>query len=104
MSKRNFLSPKSTGPDPVLERLAYQESRWIKARYDSHCVACKCSISAGDRVLYFPETDTNAKSAVACEEFGDLILIQRGFQASSQIVSVSNDMIQQLFGIRGQGG
>lgn len=36
-------------------------------------------------------------------EFGDLILIQRGFQASSQVVSVSNDMIQQLFGIRGQG-
>lgn len=36
-------------------------------------------------------------------EFGDLILVQRGFQASSQVVSVSNDMIQQLFGIRGQG-
>jgi flagellar hook protein FlgE len=38
------------------------------------------------------------------KEFGDLILIQRGFQASSQIISVANDMIQQLFGIRGQGG
>lgn len=37
------------------------------------------------------------------QEFGDLILVQRGFQASSQVVSVSNDMIQQLFGIRGQG-
>ncbi len=37
------------------------------------------------------------------KEFGDLILIQRGYQASSQIISVSNDMIQQLFGIRGQG-
>ncbi|MEQ1540695.1 MAG: flagellar hook-basal body complex protein [Novosphingobium sp.] len=37
------------------------------------------------------------------QEFGDLILIQRGYQASSQIISVSNDMIQQLFGIRGQG-
>jgi flagellar hook protein FlgE len=36
-------------------------------------------------------------------QFGDLILIQRGFQASSQVVSVSNDMIQQLFGIRGHG-
>lgn len=35
--------------------------------------------------------------------FGDLILIQRGYQASSQVISVSNDMIQQLFGIRGQG-
>jgi flagellar hook protein FlgE len=37
------------------------------------------------------------------EQFGDLILVQRGFQASSQIVSATNDMIQQLFGIRGQG-
>ncbi len=38
------------------------------------------------------------------QEFGDLILIQRGYQASSEVVSVSNDMIQQLFGIRGQAG
>jgi len=37
------------------------------------------------------------------QEFGDLILIQRGFQACSQVVSVTNDMIQHLFGIRGQG-
>jgi flagellar hook protein FlgE len=37
------------------------------------------------------------------QEFGNLILIQRGFQASSQVVSVANDMLQQLFGIRGQG-
>jgi flagellar hook protein FlgE len=36
-------------------------------------------------------------------EFGDLILIQRGYQASSQIISVANDMLQQLFNIRGQG-
>jgi flagellar hook protein FlgE len=37
------------------------------------------------------------------EEFGDLILIQRGFQASSEVLSTANDMIQQLFGVRGQG-
>jgi flagellar hook protein FlgE len=37
------------------------------------------------------------------QEFGDLILIQRGYQASSQVLSVANDMIQELFGIRGQG-
>lgn len=36
------------------------------------------------------------------QEFGQLILIQRGFQASSQVMSVANDMLQQLFGIRGQ--
>ena len=37
------------------------------------------------------------------QEFGDLILIQRGYQASSQVVSVANDMIQELFGIRVRG-
>jgi flagellar hook protein FlgE len=37
------------------------------------------------------------------QQFGDLILIQRGFQASSQVVSATNDMIQELFGIRGRG-
>jgi flagellar hook protein FlgE len=37
------------------------------------------------------------------QDFGSLILIQRGFQASSEVISVSNDMIQQLFGIRGHG-
>lgn len=36
-------------------------------------------------------------------QFGELILVQRGFQASSQVVSVANDMIQQLFGIQGRG-
>ena len=30
------------------------------------------------------------------QEFTDLIIIQRGFQASSQIVSISNEMLQQL--------
>jgi flagellar hook protein FlgE len=44
-----------------------------------------------------------ASNVNLADEFGELILIQRGFQASSQVVSVSNDMIQQLFGIRGQG-
>jgi flagellar hook protein FlgE len=44
-----------------------------------------------------------ASNVDLAKQFGDLILIQRGFQASSQVISVSNDMIQQLFGIRGQG-
>ncbi len=36
-------------------------------------------------------------------EFSRLILVQRGFQASSEVLSIANEMIQQLFGIRGQG-
>ncbi|MDR3438084.1 flagellar hook-basal body complex protein [Telmatospirillum sp.] len=36
-------------------------------------------------------------------EFGDLIIIQRGYQASSEVVSTANDMLQQLFQIHGHG-
>ena len=45
---------------------------------------------------------SEASNTDLSQQFGDLILVQRGFQASSQIVSATNDMIQQLFGIRGQ--
>ena len=36
------------------------------------------------------------------EQFTDMVVIQRGYQASSQIISVSNEMIQQLLDIRGR--
>lgn len=36
------------------------------------------------------------------EEFTDIVVIQRGFQASSQIISVTNDMMQQLLDLRTQ--
>jgi flagellar hook protein FlgE len=59
--------------------------------------------SADPRVGQVVGRRLEASNVDLSRQFGDLILIQRGFQASSQIVSVSNDMIQQLFGIRGQG-
>lgn len=59
--------------------------------------------SADPRVGKVVSRRLEASNVDLSKEFGDLILIQRGFQASSQIISVSNDMIQQLFGIRGQG-
>ncbi|MFA6605916.1 MAG: flagellar hook-basal body complex protein, partial [Sphingomonas sp.] len=59
--------------------------------------------SADSRVGKIVSRRLEASNVDLSKEFGDLILIQRGFQASSQIISVSNDMIQQLFGIRGQG-
>ncbi|MFD1034617.1 flagellar hook-basal body complex protein [Sphingomonas hankookensis] len=61
------------------------------------------SDSADPRVGKVVAQRLEASNVDLSREFGDLILIQRGFQASSQIVSVSNDMIQQLFGMRGQG-
>jgi flagellar hook protein FlgE len=49
-------------------------------------------------------SELEASNVNLSSEFGDLILIERGFQACSQVVSISNDMIQTLFGIQGQGG
>lgn len=63
------------------------------------------TLASGDpRVGKVVSRRLEASNVDLSKEFGDLILIQRGFQASSQIISVANDMIQQLFGIRGQGG
>lgn len=59
--------------------------------------------SSDPRVGLVKSQRLEASNVDLSKEFGELILIQRGYQASSQIISVSNDMIQQLFGIRGQG-
>jgi flagellar hook protein FlgE len=37
------------------------------------------------------------------QEFSDLIISQRGYQASSQVISAANEMIQQLFEIKQRG-
>lgn len=59
--------------------------------------------SASERVGRVVSSELEASNVDLSKQFGDLILAQRGFQASSQVVSISNDMIQQLFGMRGQG-
>ncbi|WP_186209002.1 flagellar hook protein FlgE [Burkholderia gladioli] len=46
---------------------------------------------------------TEASNVDLSTEFGQLILIQRGFQASSQVVSTANEMIMQLLQMRSQG-
>lgn len=46
---------------------------------------------------------TEASNVDLSAEFGQLILIQRGFQASSQIVSAANEMMMQLLQMRSQG-
>lgn len=35
-------------------------------------------------------------------EFSDLVIMQRGYQASSQVVSTANEMLQQLFSLKGR--
>jgi flagellar hook protein FlgE len=58
--------------------------------------------SAQEGVGTLVSKQIEASNVNLSQEFGDLILVQRGFQASSQVVSVANDMIQSLFGMRGQ--
>jgi flagellar hook protein FlgE len=36
------------------------------------------------------------------QQFSELIITQRGYQASSQVITASNEMIQQLFDLRGK--
>jgi len=59
--------------------------------------------SASDDVGKVLGKRLEASNVDLSQEFGELILVQRGYQAASQVVSASNEMIQQLFGIRGQG-
>jgi flagellar hook protein FlgE len=33
-------------------------------------------------------------------EFSDLVVMQRGYQAASQVISTANDMLQELFGMK----
>lgn len=35
------------------------------------------------------------------QEFGDLLIIQRGYQASSRVMTVANEMVEQLYSNRG---
>lgn len=58
--------------------------------------------SGADGVGVLKSKQLEASNVDLSKEFGDLILVQRGYQASSQVVSIANDMIQTLFGIRGQ--
>lgn len=78
-----------------------QESSGLFSARDS---AMRDILPSGDvRVGKVQSRRLEASNVDLTLEFSDLILVQRGFQASSQIISATNDMIQQLFGIRGQG-
>ena len=35
-------------------------------------------------------------------EFSDLVVMQRGYQASSQVIATANDMLQELFRMKAQ--
>jgi flagellar hook protein FlgE len=82
------------------DRLVQAESGLYAAPDDARLSIRASGEPGGGKVL---SRRAEASNVNLSEQFGELILIQRGFQACSQVVSISNDMIQQLFGIRGQG-
>ncbi|OXI87187.1 hypothetical protein CFB40_16050 [Burkholderia sp. AU31652] len=69
----------------------------------SHLPAPRYSKSGDPLVGQLRSGAVEASNVDLSGEFGQLILIQRGFQASSQVISTSNEMIMQLFQMRGQG-
>jgi flagellar hook protein FlgE len=69
----------------------------------SHAAPPKYRASNGAGVGQLIAGATEASNVDLSTEFGQLILIQRGFQASSQVLSAANEMIMQLFQMRGQG-
>jgi flagellar hook protein FlgE len=69
----------------------------------SHVAAPAYNTSMQGGVGQLLSGSTEASNVDLSTEFGQLILIQRGFQASSQVVTTANEMIMQLFQMRGQG-
>jgi flagellar hook protein FlgE len=69
----------------------------------SHAAPPTYQASSGAGVGQLTAGSTEASNVDLSSEFGQLILIQRGFQASSQVVTAANEMIMQLFQMRGQG-
>ncbi|WP_246797489.1 flagellar hook protein FlgE [Burkholderia perseverans] len=69
----------------------------------SHAAPAAYRASSGAGVGKLLSGATEASNVDLSTEFGELILIQRGFQASSQVISTANDMLMQLLQMRGQG-
>ncbi|OLL30872.1 hypothetical protein BTH42_14960 [Burkholderia sp. SRS-W-2-2016] len=69
----------------------------------SHAMPPQYRASNGAGVGTLLAGATEASNVDLSTEFGQLILVQRGFQASSQVISTANEMIMQLFQMRGQG-
>jgi len=64
--------------------------------------SARLTVSGSEGVGTIKGKSIEASNVDLSKQFGSLIIIQRGFQACSQVLSVTNDMIQQLFSIRGQ--
>ena len=103
--------------------LAYSNGQTVKGnklafgRFDTidgvEAVGGNLFLSTNDKVWHFGTAGGNGfgnvKSGMVeisnvdlSQEFSDLVIMQRGYQASSQIVTTANEMIQELFAMKGK--
>ncbi|PHV12868.1 flagellar basal-body rod protein FlgF [Chitinimonas sp. BJB300] len=78
-----------------LEQMGSNQFQAKDANAVSYTVASKGQDAIRSRAVEISNVDLS-------QEFSDLILNQRGYQASSQIVSTANEMIQELFEMKGR--
>ncbi|MGQ5524417.1 flagellar hook protein FlgE [Chitinimonas sp. PSY-7] len=78
-----------------LEQIGNNQFQTKDTNAVSYAVASKGQDAIRSRAVEISNVDLS-------QEFSDLILNQRGYQASSQIVSTANEMIQELFEMKGR--
>lgn len=96
---------------------AVQGSRIALARFSSDDVLSPLgasqfvSTSPGARIVGNPRVDgfgrlesgrIEGSNVDLSQEFSDLVVMQRGYQAASQTISTANDLIQSLFDLKGR--
>lgn len=98
----------SNGQTEAFERLVLAQ---FSSPQDLNAVGGGFFQNTTDQAVVYgsPDTDGLGKTLASrvelsnvelTEQFTDLVVLQRGYQASSQIISVTNEMIQQLMDIR----
>ncbi len=71
---------------------AFSKRDGVRAQYGYAGAEAFGALAAGHR---------EGSNVDLAEEFSNLILMQRGYQASSHVISTANDMIQELFDMKG---
>jgi flagellar hook protein FlgE len=92
---------KADGPTLVLAVIA-NESEMIQvggSLFEYRGATPATLREAGDELKVMSQS-LERSNVDLTEEFSELILMQRGYQASSQVVSTANDMLQELLDLR----
>ena len=71
--------------------------KWVLSRYRMHDVVTDLDAGYGGSLADLAAKYGWFDQAHFTREFTDLVVMQRGYQASSQVISTANDMLQELF-------